>query len=137
MEGRLDARTTFIGKLLGSYLVLVSMAMAANKAATIQTVTALINDAPVVFVLGLILVAAGLAMILSMGLWSGGAFPIVVRLISWLTLIKGLAFLFWPPSAASGMVLWGSLYERFFYVDVAIVFVLGAYLTFASFKTRL
>ena len=132
----MDARTTFLGKLLGIYLVLVSIAMAANKAATIQTVTALINDPPVIFVLGLILVAAGLAMILSMGLWSGGALPVVVRLISWLTLIKGLAFLFWPPTAAPGLLLWGSLYERFFYVDVAIVFVLGAYLTFASFKPR-
>jgi len=131
-----DARTTFLGKLLGIYLVLVSIAMAANKAATIQTVTALVHDAPVVFVLGLILVAAGLAMILSMGLWSGGALPLVVRLISWLTLIKGLAFLFWPPTAAPGLLLWGSLYERFFYVDVAIVFVLGAYLTYASFKAR-
>jgi len=127
---------TFLGKLLGIYFVLVSIAMAANKAATIQTVTALIHDTPVVFVLGLILVAAGLAMTLSIGLWSGGALPLVVRLISWLTLIKGLAFLFWPPSAASGLVLWGSLYERFFYVDLAIVFVLGAYLTFASFKAR-
>ncbi|MFI5388284.1 MAG: hypothetical protein ACHQY2_01090 [Candidatus Eremiobacterales bacterium] len=132
----MGARTTFLGKLLGIYLVLVSIAMAANKAATIQTVTALIHDAPVIFVLGLILVAAGLAMILSVGGWSRGALPLVVSLVSWLTLIKGLAFLLWPPSAAPGIVLWGSLYEQFFYVDVAIVFVLGAYLTIASFKAR-
>ena len=132
----MDARTTFLGKLLGIYLILVSIAMAANKAATIQTVTALVHDAPVVFVLGLILVAAGLAMILSMTLWSAGALPIVVRVISWLTLIKGLAFIFLPPNNAPGIVLWGSLYEQYFYVDMAIAFVLGAYLTFASFKTR-
>lgn len=132
----MDARTAFLGRLLGIYFVLVSVAMAANKAATIQTVEALVHDAPLVFVLGLILAAAGLAMILSLGMWSGGALPIVIRLISWLTLIKGLAFLFWPPSAAPGIVLWGSLYEKYFYVDVAIVFALGAYLTFASFKAR-
>lgn len=132
----MDERTTFLGKLLGIYLILVSIAMAANKAATIQTVMALVHDAPVMFVLGLILVAAGLAMILSIGWWSRGALPFVVRLISWLTLLKGLAFLFWPPSAAPGIVLWGSLYEQYFYVDVGIVFVLGAYLTFASFKAR-
>jgi len=132
----MDARTTFLGKLLGIYLVLVSIAMAADKTATLQTVTALVLNAPLVFVLGLILVAAGLAMILSLSLWSGGALPIVVRLISWLTLAKGLAFLLWPPLAAPGFVLWGSLYGQFFYVDMAIAFVLGAYLTFASFKAR-
>ena len=132
----MDARTTFLGKLLGIYLVVVSIAMAADKTATLQTVSALVLNAPLVFVLGLILVAAGLAMILSLSLWSGGALPIVVRLISWLTLAKGLAFLLWPPLAAPGFVLWGSLYAQFFYVDMAIVFVLGAYLTFASFKAR-
>ena len=132
----MNPRTAFLGKLLGLYFVLVSIAMAADKTATIQTVTALIHDAPVVFVLGLILVAAGLAMVLSNGWWPGGGFRFVVWLISWLTLAKGLAFLFWPPSSAPGIMLWGSLYAQYFYFDVAIVFVLGAFLTFASFKAR-
>ncbi|HET9341592.1 MAG TPA: hypothetical protein VFO25_01585 [Candidatus Eremiobacteraceae bacterium] len=88
----MNARTTFLGKLLGIYLIIVAIAMAANKVATIQTVEALVRNEPLVFVLGLILVAAGLAMILSLGWSSGGALLIVLRLISWLTLAKGLVF---------------------------------------------
>lgn len=130
----MDTRTTFLGKLLGLFFVLTSMAMAATKDATTQTVTALVHDAPVVYVLGLLLVAAGVAMILSLDLRLGGAFPLVIRLVSWLTLIKGLAFLFSPPSQALFIALWGPLYERFFYLDAAIMFVLGAYLMFASVR---
>jgi hypothetical protein len=33
-----------------------------------------------------------------------------------------------------GIVLWGPAYERFFYLDVAVAFVLGAYLTYAGFR---
>jgi hypothetical protein len=48
--------------------------------------------------------------------------------------IKGLLFLFLSPPAAVGIVLWGPAYEQFFYLDVAIAFCLGAYLTYAGFR---
>jgi hypothetical protein len=88
----------------------------------------------VAYVFGLLVVAVGLAIILTHNVWSGGALPVIVTLIGWLTLIKGLLFLFLPPPAAVGIVLWGPAYERFFYLDVAVAFVLGAYLTYAGFR---
>jgi hypothetical protein len=41
-----------------------------------------------------------------------------------------------PPPEAVGIFLWGSAFERFFYLDAALVFVLGVYLTYSGFKYR-
>lgn len=50
-----------------------------------------------VFDLGGVMLAAGLAMVLAHNIWSGGALVVVVTLVGWMTLIKSLGFLFLPP----------------------------------------
>jgi putative exporter of polyketide antibiotics len=129
-------RTAFLSKLIGIYCILVATPMAVNKQATIQMVTAAVNDAPVAFVFGLTLVATGLAIILAHNVWSGGALPVIVTIVGWLTLLKGLLFLFLPPPAAVGISVWGNAYAQFYYLDVALAFILGAYLTYGGFKSR-
>ncbi len=131
---RMNTQTIFLGRLIGLYCITVSIAVGVNRDATIQVVTATAQNGPVLFVFGAILVAAGLAMILSHNIWSGGALPVVVTIVAWLTLIKGLFCLIFPPPAAVGVILSGLASEPFFYLDLALVFVLGAYLTYASFS---
>ncbi len=63
-EGIISARTTFLSKLIGFYLMLISLAMIAHKQATVESMNALVHNAPVLFVVGVIAVAAGLAMVL-------------------------------------------------------------------------
>ena len=129
-------RTVYLARLFGLFLILVAIAMGISRQTTFQTVEALVHDAPLLFTFGLILVFAGLALVLSHNIWSGGALPVIVTIIGWLTLIKGMAFLLLPPPAAVGIVVWGPAYEKFFYVDVGLVFVLGVYLTYAGFKSN-
>ncbi len=128
-------RTTFLSRLIGIYCILVALPMAIHKQATLQMVTALVNDAPVVYLFGLVTVAVGLALILSHNVWSGGAIAIVVTLVGWLTLLKGLLFLFLPPPAAVGIVVWGSAYQQYYYADVAVALILGVFLTYGGFKS--
>jgi hypothetical protein len=133
-EEAMVERTAFLGKLIGIYCILVAIAMGINKQATIQTVMVLVRDGPLLFVFGLIMVAAGVAMILRHNIWSGGALPVIVTIVGWLTLLKGLAFLFFPPPSAVGIDIWGTAYERFFYLDIAAALVLGIYLTVVAFS---
>jgi hypothetical protein len=132
----MSARTSFLSRLIGIYCILVAIAMALNKQATVHMVLALVNNGPLMFVFGLILVAVGLAMILSHNIWTGGALPFIVTLVGWLTLVKGLLFLFLPPPAAAGIFIWGNAYEQYFYLDAAAAFILGAYLTYCGFRFR-
>ena len=70
-------------------------------------------------------------MILGHNVWSGGALPVIVTLIGWLALIKGLLLLFLSPEA----VLGGLQYEQLFYMYAAIALILGVYLTYAGFRS--
>ncbi len=129
-------RTAFLSKLIGIYCIFVAVPMAIQKQATLAMVAALVHDAPVLYLFGLTAVAAGLAIVLSHNVWSGGAVPVVVTLVGWLTMLKGLLFLFLPPPAAAGVAVWGNAYQQYYYVDVGLAFVLGAFLTYGGFKHR-
>ena len=85
----MSQRTAFLSKLIGLYCILVAIPMALNKAATLHMVAGLVNDAPVLYLFGLTIVAAGLAIVLSHNVWSGGALRVIVTLIGWITLLKG------------------------------------------------
>jgi uncharacterized membrane protein len=131
----MSPRTIFLSKLLGLYCVLVGLAMFAHKTATIETMKAIVQNAPVLYLAGLIALAAGLAMVLGHNVWSGGALPVVVTLIGWLSLVKGLFILFVPSVAAQGFVL-GEHYALCFYVNAGITLILGAYLTYGGFTAK-
>jgi len=131
----MSSRTVFLSKLIGLYCVLISLAMIARKRAMIEMVMALVNDRPALFIVGMITLLAGLAIVLAHNVWSVGALPIVVTLVGWWTLIKGLLFLFLTPEAAVGFFLVGLHYERLFYLYCTIALALGLYLTYGGFRS--
>jgi hypothetical protein len=72
----MSPRTPFLGKLLGLYLIAVSLSMFAHAQATVEIMKAIVQDPPLLFVTGLMGVTAGLAIILAHNVWSGGALAI-------------------------------------------------------------
>ena len=126
--------TTFLSKLIGLYCILIALSMAAHKQATVETMTALLHDPPLLLIAGVLALIAGLTLVLCHNVWSGGAVPVIVTLVGWISLIRGLVVLFLTPDEELGLVA-GLHYERFFYVYVGIAFVLGAYLTYGGFRS--
>ena len=84
--------------------------------------------------IGMIVLIAGLAMVLSHNIWSGGALPVVVTLFGWIILIRGVLILFLSPDVlVSFFEMFG--FDEFFYAYVAIPLLLGLYLTYAGSKS--
>ena len=131
----MSLRTTFLSRLLGLYCILCGLSMVTHRRATVETMTALVHNPPVLFIVGVITLVAGLAMILGHNVWSGGVLPVIVTLVGWLTLIKGLLFLFLSPEVAAGFFLGGLHYEQLFYLYAAISLILGFYLTYRGFRS--
>ena len=48
LEDTMSARTTFLSKLIGLYLILISLAMIVHKQATVESMNALVHNAPVI-----------------------------------------------------------------------------------------
>jgi len=122
----MSTRTRFLGKLIGLYLIIISLAMAAHKQATVETMNALVRNAPALFVAGLI------AIVLCHNVWSGGVLPVMVTLTGWIALIKGVLLLFLSPSEVYRLLLEGLHYEQFFALYTAIPMLLGIYLAFSA-----
>jgi hypothetical protein len=127
-------RTIYLGRLIGLYCVLLALAMISHEKATVETMTALIHNAPVLFFVSVVAMAAGLAIVLAHNVWSGGALPIIVTLFGWISLFKGLVFLLLSPDTS--IAYFEALrYGQFFYAYMSVTLVIGLYLTFASFRS--
>jgi len=129
--GAMSSTTKYLGKLLGFYSVLVALAMIVHKQATVEMVQRMMGHGGAPFAIGLISVAVGLAMVLGHNVWRGGALPVVVTLIGWWSLIKGLLCLFLPVGVIAGL-LGGPHYAKYFYVSPVISLLVGLYLIYAS-----
>jgi hypothetical protein len=125
--------TLFLGRLIGLYCILAALCMFVRGQATVDTVTLLLRDAPLMLVLGVVTLAAGLAMVLAHHSWSGGAFAVIVTLVGWVTLIKGMLFLTLTPEAETAIFLKSLHYAQLFRLYAAGAFAVGVYLTYGGF----
>jgi len=132
----MSPRTLFLSRLIGLYCILVALSMMTRRQATVETVTALLQSPSMILIVGIITLAAGLAMVLAHNIWSGGAFAVVVTLVGWITLIKSLFFLFMPPEMETRLFLQQFHYQQLFYLYTAISLVLGVCLTYGGFRSR-
>jgi hypothetical protein len=132
----MSPRTLFLSRLIGLYCILGALSMITHRQATLESVTALLHNPSLIFIVGVFTLAAGLAMVLAHNIWSGGALVVVVTLVGWITLIKSLFFLFLPPEMEAGLFLGRLHYRQLFYLYTAISLVLGVYLTYGGFKSR-
>ena len=129
-------RTTSLSRLIGLYCILVSLYMVTHKQVTVEIVTAFVHAQSALFAVGLTTVTIGLAMILGHNIWSGGALPVVVTLVGWVALMKGLLCLFLSPEAATEFFLGWGRYEQLFFLYVSISLLLGVYLTYGGFRSK-
>ena len=121
--------TAFLARFIGLFTVLLMAALLLRGSAVVETAIA---DRPLMLTYGIISLAVGLAMILGHNIWSGGLLPVVVTLVGWLILAKGLVLLFLTPEALT------RFFERMQYGDhiyfyLAPSLVIGLYLTWAGF----
>jgi hypothetical protein len=131
----MSSLTVYLGRLLGLFTLITSFWLLTERQTTISTIPALLGNRPVMVIFAIIALAGGLAIVLGHNVWSGGALPILVTLIGWVMLIRGVLFLFLPPEATLH-ILAVMQFERLFYFYLAIPFALGIYLTFLAFSAN-
>ena len=121
--------TVFLARAIGLFTVVLVVALLVRGSAIIQ---ASVADGPVMMVYATISLAMGIAMVLGHNTWTGGALPVVVTLIGWLSLAKGVLLLFLAPDAGSQMFA-QMRYAEHYYLYLAPTPVIGLYLTWAGF----
>ena len=121
--------TVFLARFIGLFAILLVVGFLVRGGAIIEVTVA---DGPVMLTYAIISLATGLAMILGHNVWSGGALPVVVTLVGWLSLAKGLLLLLLTPEALTP--LFGRMhYGEHMYLYLMPSLVIGIYLTWAGF----
>ena len=121
--------TIYLARFIGLLALLVGVGCLVRGNALVEATVA---NGPVMLVYAVVSLAAGLAMILGHNRWSGGTLPLVVTLVGWLILAKGLLLLFVAPEVLTGL-LGRMQYGEHYPFYVAPSLVIGLYLTWAGF----
>jgi hypothetical protein len=129
LVGRMSRLTVFLARFIGLFTVVVVLACLLRGPAIIEATAA---DGPVMFAYAIVSLAIGIAIILGHNVWSGGALPVIVTLVGWLILAKGLLLLFLAPDSTSRLFEQMG-YRSHYYLFLSPALVIGLYLTWAGF----
>jgi hypothetical protein len=132
LEDIMPQHTIFLSRLIGLFALIISIAELIHKAAIVETAAELAQAPPLLFIAGMFTLLGGLAMVLAHNVWTGGALPVVVTVIGWLMLIRGVVLVFISPGGAAG-IFEALHFADLYYLYVAVPLLLGLYLTFAGF----
>lgn len=130
----MSARTLFLGRLIGLYSLLLPLLMAAHRQTALMAVADIVHNPSIMLVLGSFTLIAGLAIVLAHNVWSGGGLAVVVTLVGWISVVKGILLLSLTPEAVVG-VMDALHYAQLFYFYMALSGAIGLYLTIGGFRT--
>ena len=129
----MSVRTVFLARLFGLYCIIMAAAMLPQPEAFVTTVHAFV--APLVLTAGVFTLFGGLAIVLLHNYWSGGALPVIITLLGWLTLIKAVVLLVLPSTRL--VALYGGVSPTHILISGVLTLLLGIYLTVAGFRSSL
>jgi hypothetical protein len=134
-EATMTPRTIYLSRLLGLFLLILGVAEIIQRAALATTAIDLVKSPPLLFVTGMLTLAAGLAIVLAHNVWRGGAGPIVVTLLGWALLLKGAAVVIVPDTSWVGLVQVSGFADHYALYGIVPI-LLGLYLTYAGFSAE-
>jgi hypothetical protein len=123
--------THFLAGLLGLYCIVISIMMLSRRQAMLAIVTSCVQNRALLFLVEILGLAAGLAIVLGHNIWSSGLLALIVTLIGWLTLMRSIIMLFLSPEAV-GRFIKAIRYDQNYYRFTAIPLLIGLYLTAAG-----
>lgn len=124
--------TLYLAKLIGATMLVVSLWMATKKPLVLALAKRVIGDEVFTAYIGVLRTCLGLAMVLGHDVWSGGALPVIITLIGWLELLRGLLILFLPQDRL--VAIFESMrLEKHYAAYAGGVFLVGVYLLIAGF----
>ena len=89
------ATSIFLRELIGPVMALVGVSVLANEAAFRKLAQEFLRSPALIFLAGMILMPAGLAIVLSHNVWVAD-WPVIITLLGWIAVISGAVRIFAP-----------------------------------------
>ena len=124
----------FLSKVIGIYLLFISIAMLTNMHQFINNVNHLINDAPLMFVSGFFTLIIGILMVVGHNIWQWN-WRVIITILGWLALLKGACLILEPRLIDRATIMFMHN-TNCAYIAAGIDFVLGVLLLYFGFKSE-
>ncbi len=122
----------FLAKVLGLYFIIVAVMCLIKRKEFSKIIDGFFDNTALLYVTGIITVVLGLTMVIGHNIWEN-SWRVVITLIGWIVLLKGLAFLFLPKKIMFKFAK-SFRWSKEWYFIVAIIMVLfGLYLASKGF----
>ncbi|MFL5265256.1 MAG: hypothetical protein ACJ8AH_01465 [Stellaceae bacterium] len=121
-----------IAGLIGPTLVAIAAGMLVNLGSFPALAEQISRDPGLIFVSGILLFVAGLAILRAHNIWAGG-WPVLVTVLGWLAVLGGLLRMLFPTQlAAIAAAVGGS--TGWIIVGAVVLLVVGAFLSFKGYS---
>jgi hypothetical protein len=114
-------------------LLVVGASVLLQRAVFIAVLNDLIENRTALFMTGLVLLLLGLFVVLVHNVWNAGFLPLILTLIGWLLVLRGLLSMFVPGHEIARLVRLLK-FDEFSWLYASAIVALGAYLTWAGFS---
>src|SRR5260370_29076380 len=88
--------TYFLAQLIGLLLLSVGASMLFQKTVFMNVLNDVTGDRTSLFMVGVILLLSGLSVVLTHNIWNSGFLPLVITLIGWVLILRGILSMFVP-----------------------------------------
>lgn len=116
----------FLAKLLGWYLVIMGLFTLIRKDEVAAMIKFIIADQTRVIIIGFFTIIFGLLLVLTHNYW-GLAWPLLITIIAWLTLLAGIVRLFMPAFIAKAGKWWLNHF-KYLLLAAIVYLILGLFL---------
>ena len=125
------ATSIFLARLIGPVMALVGVSVLANEAAFRKLAQDFLRSPALIFLSGMILMPAGLAVVLSHNVWVAN-WPVIITLLGWIAVISGAVRVFAPDRATK--LKMNFLTYNFTMAAAAFWLIIGAALCYFGFR---
>jgi hypothetical protein len=122
----MPALTIYLSRLVGVVALISGVAMLIDKRPPIAALGGLSQEPALLYVMGIIGIVAGVAIVLVHNIWRQGLPALLVTLLGWMLLIRGVVVVLLPPDLLSGLI------DALHFAESPLV--LGAYLSLKGFS---
>ena len=126
------ATSIFLARLIGPVMALVGVSVLANEAAFRKLAQEFLRSPALIFLSGMILMPAGLAVVLNHNVWVAN-WPVIITLLGWIAVISGAVRVFAPDRATK----FGKKVLSYNFTMAAATFwvIVGAALCYFGFRS--
>lgn len=121
-----------LARLMGPIFVIIGIGLLLNRGTYRTAAEEIVNGRALIFVIGALALAGGLAIVLHHNVWVWG-WPVIITIIGWLMIVRGTLRILFPQQVANlgaRMLARGS---GILLISGAVVIVLGAILCWQGF----